>query len=90
MQFAAVCFISVDFQDLTVKLQRLQTDDLPDALLTYHPSQLKIWLSDSVIDHSVSKRLLTCAVAALRAHGNQFSIQMSFTFSWQLYWTFFF
>lgn len=56
-------------QDLATKLQRLHTEDLPDALLTYHPSQLKMWLSDTVIDHSVSKRLLTCAVAALRAHG---------------------
>nr|CAG4646837.1 EOG090X01OH [Megafenestra aurita]SVE92239.1 EOG090X01OH [Megafenestra aurita] len=62
--------IPVPLKDLTVKLQRLQTEDLPDALLTYHPSQLKMWLSDSIIDHSVSKRLLTCAVAALRAHGS--------------------
>nr|SVE78081.1 EOG090X01OH [Daphnia lumholtzi] len=57
-------------KDLATKLQRLHTNDLPDALLTYHPSQLKMWLSDTVIDHSVSKRLLTCAVAALRAHGS--------------------
>ena len=55
-------------QDLAVCLQRLQSN-LPDTLLTYHPSQLKIRLLDSVIDNSVSKRLLTCAVAALRAHG---------------------
>nr|SVE74972.1 EOG090X01OH [Daphnia dolichocephala] len=57
-------------KDLAAKLQQLHTEDLPDALLTYHPSQLKMWLSDTVIDHSVSKRLLTCAVAALRAHGS--------------------
>nr|CAG4636800.1 EOG090X01OH [Ceriodaphnia reticulata]SVE72785.1 EOG090X01OH [Ceriodaphnia reticulata] len=62
--------IPVPLKDLTVKLQRLHSEDLPDALLTYHPSQLKMWLSDTVIDHSVSKRLLTCAVAALRAHGS--------------------
>nr|SVE83515.1 EOG090X01OH [Daphnia pulex] len=57
-------------KDLAAKLRKLHTEDLPDALLTYHPSQLKMWLSDTVIDHSVSKRLLTCAVAALRAHGS--------------------
>lgn len=51
-------------------MQRLQIDELPDALHTYHPSQLKMWLSDSVVDHSVSKRLLTCAVAALRSNGS--------------------
>lgn len=56
------------WQDLAVSLQRLQLD-LPGEVLASHPSQLRMGLSNSVIDHSVSKRLLTCAVAALRAHG---------------------
>ena len=54
-----------------MSVQRLQ-NDLPEALFAYHPSQLKMSMSDEVVDHSVSKRLLTCVVAALRAHGNQF------------------
>lgn len=61
--------IPVHLKDLAISLQRLQLD-LPADVLTSHPSQLRMGLSNSVIDHSVSKRLLTCAVAALRANGS--------------------
>nr|CAG4638272.1 EOG090X01OH [Cyclestheria hislopi] len=56
-------------KELAMTFHRL-TIDLPETLLSYHPSQLKMGLLDSVIDNSVPKRLMTCIVAALRAHGS--------------------
>lgn len=56
---------------MSFKLQCMQLDNhLNENLLTYYPSQLRMELSASVTDHSVSKRLLTCVLAALRAHGS--------------------
>ena len=55
-------------QGLATTLQDMESD-LPASLLAYHPSQLRLGLSDSIIDNSVSKRLLACVVAALRANG---------------------
>lgn len=42
-------------------------------LVAQHPSQLKLGLSNAVMDNSVSKRLLACVVAALRANGKLIS-----------------
>ncbi|KAF4521040.1 hypothetical protein B566_EDAN008112 [Ephemera danica] len=44
--------------------------DVPDSILTHHPSCLTSALLTSVMDQSVAKRLITCLLAALRANGS--------------------
>ncbi|XP_011495970.1 PREDICTED: protein O-GlcNAcase isoform X1 [Ceratosolen solmsi marchali] len=44
--------------------------DVPEQLCRQHPSKLICSLLPIVFDHSVSKRLITCTLAALRANGS--------------------
>ncbi|GLG94790.1 Bifunctional protein NCOAT [Gryllus bimaculatus] len=44
--------------------------DVPDAIHSHHPSVMCCSLLTSVLDQSISKRLVTCLLAALRANGS--------------------
>nr|CAG4651614.1 EOG090X01OH [Triops cancriformis] len=60
-------------QDEFVKelMESLQKDrSEAEVFYNQHPSQLSVGLLSSIGDQSVAKRLVTCVVAALRAHGS--------------------
>ncbi|XP_049956889.1 protein O-GlcNAcase [Schistocerca serialis cubense] len=44
--------------------------DVPDVIHSHHPSVMCCALLPNVLDQSVSKRLVTCLLAALRANGS--------------------
>ncbi|XP_044726786.1 protein O-GlcNAcase isoform X2 [Chrysoperla carnea] len=56
-----------------------------DILTPQHPSEMICSLLPSVLDQSISKRLVTCLLAALRANGFYSAEKIS---NWQFNWSF--
>jgi len=52
-------------------LTSIQSDlpEVPEDILTVHPAELRVALLAPLVDPSVSKRLMTCVLAAFRANG---------------------
>ncbi|KAK0083408.1 hypothetical protein PV325_008833 [Microctonus aethiopoides] len=46
------------------------TPEISEQLCRQHPSQMMCSILSSVVDQSISKRLITCVLAALRANGS--------------------
>jgi protein O-GlcNAcase/histone acetyltransferase len=59
----------MDYVRETVRLLHSDLSEVPDEIVASHPAELRVALMVSLMDQSVSKRLLTCILAALRANG---------------------
>lgn len=62
--------ILFQFQDAVSYFHTFKEETYVNSLS--HPSSMICGILPSVLDHSVSKRLVTCLLAALRANGNYF------------------